>query len=421
MRACEFLIKCCSEATLGVLDAQLSRALPTVLRYDSRMSPAKPSKPSKSKTQGSPASEAATANFTPFRVKHAHDVPLYDQVRQGIRDQITAGKLLPGQRLPPMRQLCTELNIAYATVARAIRQLVEEGVLEAKTGRGTSVALRRSARLQTIGLLGMSSFKEFMRDSRYYNRLIHLLQEELLDHGQVVAYARWPEKTPLSSLFQGLQQIDGLLLCKISDEQSKEVAVAQRMGVPIIGMGDTFNNAYLPAVDSDNFNDTRRLTQAIINQGHRHIAFVSEPAQESLRMEGFESMMKEAGLAVPSGWAHDGPFEQWGKHVLKLSPRPTAIIINGAAGYPHLDKVLKGSDLDPRKGTTLGVYDDNLWQTVAPLKVPYFRVDQPLEAIATAAVAELMKMLKDKHYHPKDVLLPSQVLHVDADGNSQEV
>lgn len=119
------------------------------------MQPAKPSSPKKTtkskpsfKTKADP--QVQTAQFTPFRVKHAHDVPLYDQVRQAIRDQITAGKLVPGQRLPPMRQLCSELNIAYATVARAIRQLVEEGVLEAKTGRGTSVALRRTARLQVV-------------------------------------------------------------------------------------------------------------------------------------------------------------------------------------------------------------------------------------------------------------------------------
>lgn len=359
--------------------------------------------------------------FTPFSVKHAHDVPLYDQVRQAIRDQITSGKLQPGQRLPPMRQLCSELNIAYATVARAIRQLVEEGVLDAKTGRGTSVALRRTARLQTIGLLGTSSYKEFMRDSPYYNRLIHLLQEELLDHGQVVAYARWPDKTSLASLFHGLQQIDGLLISKITNEQLKYIPVAQRMGVPIICMGDTYNDVYLPAVDSDNYNDTRRLTQVIIKQGHSRIAFLNAPLQETLRMDGFLSMMKDQGLEVPQGWALNAPIAQWGKHLLGLSPRPTAVIINGAVGFPELDKKLKGTALDPRKGLTIGAYDDDLWQTISPLKVPYFRVDQPLHAIATTAVNELMQMLQDKHYHPEDSLLPSKVMHVDANGNTQEV
>jgi DNA-binding LacI/PurR family transcriptional regulator len=362
--------------------------------------------------------QPTAATITPIRVKSTSPLPLYDQVRQAIRDQITSGKLLPGQRLPSMRQLCNELNIAYATVARAVRQLVEEGVLEAKAGRGTRVAIRRSARLQTIGLLGQSSYKELMRDSRYYNRLIHLIQEELLDHGQVVAYGRWPEGTPINTLFHGLQQIDGLLVCKLSDEQLKQIPIAQRMGVPIIELGRTNTQANLPGVDSDNFHDNFRLTQALIQQGHRVIVYLSMPNEHTRRRQGYEAAMKDAGL---DRFVVQAPVETWAGLVLKANSLPSAAVISGAPHFPTLYESLKGSRLQPGKELAIGVYDDNLWRLVEPLKIPYLRIDQQIDAIACTAVAQMMNMLKDEQYHPTDQLIPSKLVSVDSQGVCTEL
>ena len=58
-----------------------------------------------------------------------------------LRESVRSGRLKPGTRLPSSRVLATDLGIARNTVANAYTQLVAEGWLDARPGRGTSVAV----------------------------------------------------------------------------------------------------------------------------------------------------------------------------------------------------------------------------------------------------------------------------------------
>lgn len=67
-------------------------------------------------------------------------VPLYYQISQQIRDQIEAGELKPGDRLPTEKELQEEFEVSRATVRRAISDLVYAGLLERRRAIGTIVA-----------------------------------------------------------------------------------------------------------------------------------------------------------------------------------------------------------------------------------------------------------------------------------------
>jgi GntR family transcriptional regulator len=62
--------------------------------------------------------------------------PLWIQAADLIRGEIDKGVLKRGARLTPERELCEQLGISRVTLRRALRQLVEEGVLSASHGRG---------------------------------------------------------------------------------------------------------------------------------------------------------------------------------------------------------------------------------------------------------------------------------------------
>lgn len=66
--------------------------------------------------------------------------PPYAQLRRQLADLITAGRLEPGDRLPPLRQLAGDLGVAVGTVARTYRELEQEGLLTSRRGGGTRVA-----------------------------------------------------------------------------------------------------------------------------------------------------------------------------------------------------------------------------------------------------------------------------------------
>ena len=66
--------------------------------------------------------------------------PPFEQVRDGIRAQVESGALAPGFRLPPVRALADELDLAPGTVARAYKELEALGVVETRGRAGTFVA-----------------------------------------------------------------------------------------------------------------------------------------------------------------------------------------------------------------------------------------------------------------------------------------
>ncbi|WP_323764296.1 PLP-dependent aminotransferase family protein [Marinovum sp.] len=66
--------------------------------------------------------------------------PKYRAVAELIQAAISDGRLTPGDKLPPVRDLAWELKITPGTVARAYSVLTDKGVLHAEVGRGTFVA-----------------------------------------------------------------------------------------------------------------------------------------------------------------------------------------------------------------------------------------------------------------------------------------
>jgi GntR family transcriptional regulator len=74
-----------------------------------------------------------------FVVREDGDRP-YEQVRDAIRSRIERGTWAPGERLPPVRTAATQLGLAPNTVARAYRELQDEGWLVGRGRAGTFVA-----------------------------------------------------------------------------------------------------------------------------------------------------------------------------------------------------------------------------------------------------------------------------------------
>ncbi len=71
--------------------------------------------------------------------RHA-GVPIYRQIVNQLRDQIHAGGLPRGSRLPPVRALASDLGLTRLTVHSAYAELQALGLVEAHVGRGTFVA-----------------------------------------------------------------------------------------------------------------------------------------------------------------------------------------------------------------------------------------------------------------------------------------
>lgn len=81
-----------------------------------------------------------------LRLDPSSRVPLSAQLREAIASRVARGRLLPGERLPPVRELAAELGLAANTVAKAYRELEAAGLLVGRGRQGTFVADRLPTR-----------------------------------------------------------------------------------------------------------------------------------------------------------------------------------------------------------------------------------------------------------------------------------
>ncbi len=90
-----------------------------------------------------------------FRIDNASDRPVYQQIIDQIKRDIALGRLNKNERLPTVRQLAGQIALNPNTIAKAYRQLEQEGIIVTKAGAGAFVAnldsnLSRSVRKKLI-------------------------------------------------------------------------------------------------------------------------------------------------------------------------------------------------------------------------------------------------------------------------------
>src|SRR5262249_12853834 len=82
-------------------------------------------------------------------------LPIYRQIVNQVKYLVAAGRIAPGEELPPIRTLAEQLVINPNTVARAYLELERAGLVNKRHGSGTYVSdagspLKRAERLKLI-------------------------------------------------------------------------------------------------------------------------------------------------------------------------------------------------------------------------------------------------------------------------------
>src|SRR4051812_45380076 len=79
-----------------------------------------------------------------IQISTSDGVPIYHQIVSQVRYLIAAGRLQPGEELPPIRVLAEQLIVNPNTVARAYLELERAGIVTKRHGSGTYVSEARS-------------------------------------------------------------------------------------------------------------------------------------------------------------------------------------------------------------------------------------------------------------------------------------
>jgi GntR family transcriptional regulator len=72
-------------------------------------------------------------------ISNTSDVPIYEQIKNQIKNMIITGELKEDDALPGMRSLAKDLRVSVITTKRAYNDLESEGYIYTLAGRGSFV------------------------------------------------------------------------------------------------------------------------------------------------------------------------------------------------------------------------------------------------------------------------------------------
>ena len=119
-------------------------------------------------------------------ISNSSNTPIYEQIKEQIKNKIVSNELKTGELLPSIRNLAKDLRVSVITTKNAYDELEREGYVETIPGKGTYVAnknieLIKEEQLQKIENL-IDTVVSLARISNIYKKeiqdMLDILYEE---------------------------------------------------------------------------------------------------------------------------------------------------------------------------------------------------------------------------------------------------
>ena len=103
-----------------------------------------------------------------IQLNYRESKPIYEQIKDGLKRLIITGAIAPDEKMPSVRELASQLAINPNTIAKAIRELEQEGYIYTITGRGSFAADRKDISAGRNDQL-LKKFDEIVKELLFLN------------------------------------------------------------------------------------------------------------------------------------------------------------------------------------------------------------------------------------------------------------
>ena len=106
-------------------------------------------------------------------ISNTSDLPLYQQIKDQIKDAILREELTQGDALPSIRSFANDLKVSVLTIRRVYEELEKEGFVTSQVGKGTFVS---------------TSNIELLRDSK--RRLVEQKMQDMIQTAKTMGITK---------------------------------------------------------------------------------------------------------------------------------------------------------------------------------------------------------------------------------------
>jgi DNA-binding LacI/PurR family transcriptional regulator len=343
-------------------------------------------------------------------------VPQYFQLQTWLMEQVDQGIFKPGDQIPTEKELCEMTGLARATVRQAIGNLASMGYLERQRRRGTFVRDRGiEAEKRTIIGICIPDIR-----TGYAPELARGVEDEAALHHHSLILCN-TDDSYVKADHHADRLVDAvvsgviLIPTATSDDQNRTlIQKFARRKIPVVLADRTIPAMHVDHVTTDNYQGAYRLTEYLIQKGHRKIAMVVSTlfSTERARLEGYKAALEDHHISIDPSIvvSNVGAFsrESYREPVEALLKRRgdfTAVF----AGHDRIAllfySMASEMGLSIPKDFSLVGYDDLPFTTIS-----LTTMHQPIYEMGQESLRLIMARIRGEITAPKQVVLTSHLV-----------
>jgi LacI family transcriptional regulator len=339
----------------------------------------------------------------------------FPEIARELREEILSGRYGTDGRMPSEAQLVRRFSVSRPTIARALRELATEGLLERRAGSGTFArqdANKAGTSTKLLALLvpGLGNTEIFQL---ICGELASLAR--MHDYGLVWGGSDQPRQDPDLGLKQTEQlcrqfierRVAGVFfapheLMKEQEEANRQMAVALReAGIPVILLDRDLTafpaRSDFDLVGIDNVAGGFLLAEHLLKLGCTRIHFVARPRSAptvDARIAGVREALTRRKLVPDANWLRIGDFEDK-KFIRSLTGplQPDAYVCANDHTAAQLMRALHQARIRVPEDVRVVGFDDVKFATL--VSPPLTTIQQPCREIALTAFHAMMDRLSD--------------------------
>jgi len=356
--------------------------------------------------------------------------PKHRRISRELMAELASGKFAPSGRLPSESQLVTRYGVSRPTVARALRDLQDQGLIERRVGSGSFVTSRSAAVPQGIrhlGLLipGLGTFEFFEAVCGELAGLARIHEYGLFWGGGSLAGAQ------VNASIQSTEdicdqfvrrQVSGVFFAPAeltSDAENLNRRVTDRLrkeGIAVVLLDRDVTpfpaRSEFDLVGVDNLAGGFALADHLLKLGSRRLGFAARPHAASTvagRIAGAREAIIRHGLPVPQNFVLSGdPHDRALIRELTGKNKPDALLCANDHFAAELLQALAREGVQVPRDLRVVGFDDVRYATL--LSVPLTTIHQPCREIAATAFKAMLDRIADPALAPRSLVLSPRLV-----------
>ncbi|MHC4873257.1 MAG: GntR family transcriptional regulator [Planctomycetota bacterium] len=259
---------------------------------------------------------------------------LCKEIEEWITSKITSGEYKVGEKLPSENEFTSHFNVCRSTVRRALRDLIDSGIIESRPKVGSFVKRRPPSVLLDSIMVVLPDIKD-----HFFYALTMELEHALRRAGYLMLLVNSHEngetEVDLLNSFKHIENIKGCIINSCTKELNH--LSSQPMPFPVVFLGMKVEKMKADFITLDVYKALSQAVNYLDEAGHRKIGYLRNftRLKKDSCYDGLRRVLKERNYEIINDWfvsAKDENDYLAGKKamekLLKCKQIPTALICN---------------------------------------------------------------------------------------------